>query len=158
MQINAFRKELSAILASRQTDRPPVLRRSRQEEWIYVTDIPALVSDGVKCQLKDELKAAGWENTETDGWLFLRKHAEDPPEGWYAGAFGPEAACCFSVLNRHPHMNGTEAETAQRMLIKAGEEGEKAYERACSALHREWAECLRQGKPLPAVSLKYFGR
>ena len=49
-----------------------------------------------------------------------------------------------------------DAAAAQRALIKAGEEGGKAYENACQKLHREWAERLRRKEPLPALSLRYF--
>lgn len=157
MQINGFRKELTAIPALQETTRPAVLRRSRPEEWIYATDAPLLLSEEARNRLAHELTAAGWEYTEKDGWFFLRKQASEPPEAWYNGSFGPEAACCFSILSRHPHMMTAESAAIQRRLIKAGEEGEKAYEKVCAALHHEWAERLRQKKMLPALSLKYFG-
>ncbi len=157
MQINGFRKELTAILASQKTSRPAVLRRSRPEEWIYATDVPVLLSEAAKNRLIHELTAAGWEYTETDNWLFLRKQATEPPEAWYNGFFGPEAACCCSILSRHPHMMTAESAAVQRKLIKAGEEGGKAYEKACMSLHQEWAERLRQKRMLPALSLQYFG-
>ena len=145
MQINGFRKELSEILAGQKTARPAVLRRSRPEE-----------SEEPKNRLRYELTAAGWEYTESEGWLFLRKQAPEPPEAWYTGFFGPEAACCFSILSRHPQRMTAESASIQRRLIKAGEEGERTYEKACAALHHEWAERLRQKRALPALSLKYF--
>ena len=77
-------------------------------------------------------------------------------EGWYEGPFGPEADCCLSLLVRHPASAGEPSDKAQRMLIKAGEEGEKAYEGACAALHREWAERLRKGDSMPDISQRYF--
>ena len=157
MQINGFRKELSEILAGQKTARPAVLRRSRPEDWIYTTDIPGLLSEEPKNRLRYELTAAGWEYTESEGWLFLRKQAPEPPEAWYTGFFGPEAACCFSILSRHPQRMTAESASIQRRLIKAGEEGERTYEKACAALHHEWAERLRQKRALPALSLKYFG-
>ena len=83
--------------------------------------------------------------------------AGEPPEDWYEGNFGPEAACCLSLLERHAGTACGAPEAVQRTLIKAGEEGGKAYETACAELHREWAERLRRGEPLPAVSRRYFG-
>ena len=157
MRINALRRELSEKLTAVPTDRPPAVRRSRRDEWLYATDIKLLLSGKAMESLLNELAAEGWEWTEEQGWLLLRKPAEEPPDGWYDGAFGPEAACCASLLDRHPS-KGSEAETAQRMLIKAGEEGDNAYEAACRQLHQEWAEQLRRGDPLPVLSRKYFSR
>ena len=97
-----------------------------------------------------------WESAETGGWLFLRKDAAEPPEGWYTKEFGPEAACCASLLERHEGSPEAGTEEIRYMLIKAGEEGAKAYEGACRALHRQWAELLRQGKPLPSLSSRFF--
>ena len=158
MRINALRRELSEKLTAVPTDRPPAVRRSRRDEWLYATDIKLLLSGKAMESLLNELAAEGWEWTEEQGWLLLRKPAEEPPDGWYDGAFGPEAACCASLLDRHPGRPGSAAERAQRALIKAGEEGEKAYEAACACLHREWAERLRCGEPLPALSSRYFGK
>ena len=146
MQNNAFRKELIKLMAAQKTDRIPALRRSRKTEWIYATDIPLLLSDKATDQLKKTLQDSGWEYSEENGWLQLRKSAAEPPEGWFCGPFGQEAACCRSILD----------ETAQRELIKAGEAGEESYEEVCGELHRKWAECLRKGEPIPALSLKYF--
>ena len=154
---NALRKELMTIITDRNPERLPALRRSRKNEWLYATDIPELLTEEGKDRLAEALKESGWEYTEDGGWLLLRKPAEEPPEGWYRGAFGTEAACCRSLLKRHPGKPGKPAEAAQRALIKAGEEGETAYEEACRILHRKWAESLRKRDSLPALSVKYFG-
>jgi hypothetical protein len=42
------------------------------------------------------------------------------------------------------------------LLIRAGEEGERAYEAACRQLHGEWAERLREKQKLPEVSVLFF--
>ena len=153
---NALRRELGGLLAPPEGSRPPAIRRSLQAEWLYATDLPVLYGGSVPDSLADRLKAAGWESETENGWLQLRKPAPEPPDGWYGGPFGPEAACCLSLLDRHEPGAG-DPEPAIRSLIKAGEEGPAAYEAACAALHRDWAERLRQGKPLPAVSRRYFG-
>ena len=153
---NKMRTELTSLLEAPEGSRRPAIRRSLMTEWIYATDLPALYNGTVPDNLTDGLEAAGWESEMKDGWLQLRKPAPDPPKGWYDGPFGPEAACCLSLLGRHSSCAGN-PEPTQRILIKAGEEGAAAYEEACAALHREWAERLRRREPIPAVSRRYFG-
>lgn len=153
---NAMRLELTALLAA-PSYRTPAIRRSMKAEWLYATDYPVLCC-GVPEKTAEALTGAGWEYIQDGNWLLLRKPSPEPPENWYAEkTFGPEARCCLSLLERHSARTEEAAETAQRILIKAGEEGGKAYEEACKTLHREWAARLRQGKQLPAVSRRYFG-
>ena len=158
MRINGLRKELTGILKSRPLIRPPAVRRSSQREWLYATDIFILIKEEERDPLLKELAGAGWECQEEFGWLQMRKEAEEPPEDWYDGPFGSEAGCCSSLLERHPGRTDSMAGSTQRLLIKAGEEGINAYEAACRQLHREWAENLRLGEPLPAISRRYFGK
>ena len=153
---NALRKELTELLATPQGCRRPVIRRSLQERWLYVTDLPLLCDEHVPDDVFQALTGAGWEFALDACWMQLTKTAQKPPEGWYEGPFGPEADCCLSLLVRHPASAGEPSDKAQRMLIKAGEEGEKAYEGACAALHREWAERLRKGDSMPDISQRYF--
>ena len=155
MQINALRKELISLI-SLPVDRPPAIRRSARENWLYATDLPGICSEAELETVLEKLADAGWEHVQETGWLLLRKTAAEPPEGWYSGAFGPEAACCLSLIERHQNRKSN-AEPAQRMLIKAGEKGYKAYETACAILHRDWASRLRTKDPLPAVNRRYFG-
>ena len=157
MRINALRKELAALLDNSGAQRKPALRRSLQEDWLYATDYPALCSGSMPETVMEKLETAGWETAPDGDWMQLRKPAGEPPEDWYEGNFGPEAACCLSLLERHAGTACGAPEAVQRTLIKAGEEGGKAYETACAELHREWAERLRRGEPLPAVSRRYFG-
>lgn len=154
---NALRKELAALLKAAAGTRKLSVRRSTDPEWIYSTDLPAVCSGAVPDPVKEALISAGWEYRQDGEWLLLRRPEPEPPEDWYAGPFGKEAGCCLSLLDRHPGSGSEPADAAQRMLIKAGEEGGKAYEEACGTLHREWAERLRQRRPLPAISRKYFG-
>lgn len=154
---NSLRRQLSGFMNEQQPERQPALRRSRSADWIYASDIPVLLSDESKGRLLGILEKAGWEHLEDGKWLLLRKTAEEPPEDWYSGPFGPEAACCRSILARHPGKQGNTSAAVQRILIKAGEEGAAAYEEACLHVHREWAENLRKGEDIPAISMKYFG-
>ena len=158
MRINALRKELAALLAEVPANRPPALRRSLDEQWIYATDLPAARGEAGCADFFRKLEKAGWEYTEDSGWILMRKAAKEPPEGWYEGAFGPEAGCCLSLLERHAKAAEGSPEEAQRALIRAGEEGDKAYEAVCAKLHRDWADRLRRKEPLPVLSPRYFGK
>ena len=154
---NALRKELAALLAVPQGNRQPVIRRSLTEAWLYATDLPALYDGEIPDGILSALESAGWTCQPENGWLLLTKTAKEPPEGWYNESFGPEAACCRSLLERHPAKGEEPSEADQRLLIKAGEEGEKAYEEACAVLHGKWAERLRKGQSLPDLDRRYFG-
>lgn len=156
MRVNALRKELQTLMQMTRSTRPPVLRRSLREEWLYATDLPGVCNREEKDLFLGRLMETGWEYTEEGQWLLMRKPAEEPPEDWYQGPAGTEAACCLSLLKRHPDRMTDAPEAAQRLLIKAGEEGAKHYEAACEALHRDWAARLRQGEALPALNLSYF--
>ena len=101
MRINALRKELAALLDNSGAQRKPALRRSLREDWLYATDYPALCSGSMPETVMEQLKTAGWETAPDGDWLQLRKPAGEPPEDWYEGSFGPEAACCLSLLERH---------------------------------------------------------
>ena len=156
IQLNALRQELQVLMKKTQTERPPALRRSFHPEWLYATDIPIVCSRTETDLFLELLRETGWEYTEDGRWILMRKTAEEPPENWYTGPFGSEAGCCLSLLKRHPERMTDAPEAAQRMLIRAGEEGRRRYEAVCTELHREWAERLRMGKALPALSLYYF--
>lgn len=153
---NALRRELTELLTVPQGSRRPVIRRSLQEMWLYATDVPLLFEGSVLEHMLHALAGAGWAYEQDGYWMQLRKTAQEPPEDWYTGTFGPEAACCLSLLERHQGSGGEPSEKVQYMLIKAGEEGEKAYEEACAAIHREWAERLRKGNSIPEISRRYF--
>ena len=156
MQRNILRKELAILLRAPDEERPPALRRSRQEAWLYATDLPAVCPEGSRRIILEKLSAAGWEYIVEQDWLLMKKESPEPPAGWYEGSFGPEAGCCLSLLKRHAGRTDGKPDEEQRMLIKAGEEGEKAYESACAAIHRKWAELLRTGRPLPALDPGYL--
>ena len=129
--MNNMRQEIRTIIEGTDSSRPAALRRCRREDWLYATDLP---------------QAASGEAVDA----FLRMMESS---GWRAR---PEARCCLSLLQRHPDRKGN-AGHAIRMLLKAGEEGPDAYERACGVLHREWAASLRKGEVLPGMTTLYFG-
>ena len=156
MKINGLRKELNCLILAEDCRRKPAVRRSRQEEWIYVTDLPECASGERLESIRRKLEEAGWESLEEDGWMQLRKTVEEPPEGWYDGPFGPEAGCCGSLLRRHPECCEETDRRITYALIRAGEEGAEAYEAVCRRLHRDWAIRLRKGEKLPNISRLYF--
>lgn len=153
---NALRKELAALLDDPKGYRNPAIRRSRDEAWLYATDVPGLNNGTVPDPLIHALTEHEWEYIQDGDWLLLRKAAPEPPEDWYDGPFGPEAACCLSLIERHQEKACEPSDAEQRMMIKAGEEGSRSYENTCAALHREWAERLRDGKALPFIDRRYF--
>ena len=154
---NALRKELAALLTAPAGNRQPVIRRSLTEAWLYATDLPALFGGNLPHGVLSALKATGWAFLEENGWLLLKKTAKEPPAGWYDGTFGPEAACCLSLLRRHGQRIPDPERRTERMLVKAGEEGSDAYERACKTIHAEWAVLLRKGRMIPDMDPGFFG-
>ena len=155
--MNALRRELSAILSLGEVRRAPALRRSLREDWLYSTDLPGLCSDEIPDCILAGLINAGWEYRIDGEWMQLRKASKEPPEAWFSGPYGPEAACCLSILRRHPERASGKEYSIAFQLIKAGEEGREAYEKACMKLHGVFSERLRQGAGLPDIGLRYFG-
>lgn len=157
MKINALRRELNSLIAPEDGERKAAVRRSLRAEWIYATDLPETVGEERLEAVRARLRGAGWESETEGGWMQLRKAAEEPPEGWYDGPYGPEAGCCRSLLRRHAERRKEPDGRIEYALIRAGEEGQEQYEAVCRRLHGEWAERLRKGKALPDVSMRYFG-
>ena len=157
MRTNELRQELSLLISGTVFRRRPALRRSLLEDWLYAADLPGLCPDRELDDLLLRIRKAGWETMADRGWIQFRKQAPEPPEGWYCGRFGPEAACCRSLLERHPERENMIPHAETCLLIRAGEKGEEALEHACAELHGQWAERLRNGRKLPAVSTRYFG-
>jgi len=155
MRYNALRLELAEFLAGVGGERKPALRRSRRDDRMYATDLAGMAEGPEREALAARLREAGWDAEDQGGWLELRKRAAEPPEGWYGGAFGPEAACCRALLKSHPEY-GEEDFSMESRLVKAGEEGQEAYELACREIHGIFAERLRRKEKLPGISLKYF--
>ena len=160
--MNEFRRTLRLALDQLGGVRPAALRRSRTEDSLYATDLPQLTDEATWRQFLSGLEKKGWQGRTAQGWLLLGFPAQEPPEGGFAGPFGPEAACCLSLLDRHdadrvPEEPDEETVNLRYRLIKAGEEGPEAYERLCGAIHGEWAARLRQHRALPLISRTFFG-
>ena len=153
--MNRLRREIRTLLDSAESDRPAALRRSRLEDWLYATDLPQAAQRKAVADFLRTAAETGWKTDERAGWILLDRTPEKPPEDGFRGPFGPEAACCANLLQRHPgkRKNG---DREARILLKAGEEGPDAYERACGSLHREWAAALRKGEALPDLAAEYF--
>lgn len=152
--MNKLRQELQGILAEIPVRRPPALRRSLLEDWLYATDLPRAAEETAVAAFCRKAEEHGWRTAATDGWIQLDRIPEIIPEPVFGGPFGTEAACCASLLRRHPGERKAEREI--RLLIKAAEEGKEAYEKVCAGLHREWASALRKGEALPALATAYF--
>ena len=153
---NELRRELQQICFHIQTRRPPAIRRSLKERFLYVTDLPQAAEEADIRKFTDLARRAGWEITAEDGWLQMDKVIRFPPREWYSGRTGPEAACCRSMLQRHSDRLVPTDGKAERMLVKAAEQGTDAYEAACRDLHRIWAERLRKGTGIPDVHPDFF--
>ena len=157
MRINSLRLELKEILENPDAGRRPALRRSLREEWLYTTDLPGLCTGKSLENTLRKLDDSGWHYQNDGEWLQLRKTIVRPPEGWYDGPFGREAGCCLSLLKRHPEKMTGSAERIIIQLIKAGEEGSKAYEQACMQQHSQFSGRLRLGLELPDICLEFYG-
>ncbi|MBR6164526.1 MAG: hypothetical protein IKQ45_01205 [Clostridia bacterium] len=154
--MNKLREELQEMLRKAGGSRPAVLRRSRRDDYLYATDLPLAAGKTTADAFIRTAEKAGWRTEVIDGWIQLDRESPRPPEGGFRGPYGPEAGCCASLLCRHAKSGGNPGSPERRRLIKAGEEGAEAYEKACAAIHREWAEALRRGECLPDLDEEYF--
>ncbi len=156
--MNPYREELRNILSTMETERPAALRRSRSDEWLYATDLPAAASESILEAFISRADQAGWKVKKEDGWIQLDRKVSVflpgmIPEEWTAG---PAAACCRSLLERHRDCLTPSDGIAERMLLKAGEESRESYEEACRKLHARWAERLRCHQGIPDVDMSFF--
>ena len=157
MIINQLRKELTELfVAADHEERKPALRRSLREEWLYAADLPAYMDESALENISGRLSRIGWESMLDGAWLQLRKAIKEPPSGWHTGGSGTEAACCLSLLIRHPDRIHETEQKAEYLLIKGREQGENAFEDACRRLHHEWAVRLRKGSRLPDINIRFF--
>ena len=154
-KVNDLRRELTELLASVTAVRPPALRRSREPDYLYATDLPMITEQEQTDAFIRAASEQGWRCGRAGEWILLDRIPSVPPAGCYDGPYGPEAACCLALLRRHPERTGIAADEIRR-LIKAGEEGTDAVERVCATLHAEWAAGLRQRRGLPCIDETYF--
>ena len=148
--MNTLRTELKRHLEAVDTRRPAALRRSERTDALYATDLPLAAEPEAVEAFCRAVQADGWLVKQEGNWLQMTKPVFYPPAGGFDGPYGPEAACCASVLRRHPGRREPARDWALR-LIKAGEEGPGAFEAVCRDLHRELARRLRLGAGLPDV-------
>lgn len=153
--MNKLRKELNSMLAAAETKRPPALRRSLREGWLYATDLPQTADPAAVRDFRGNAENAGWRTEEDNGWILMNLPGAVPQDTGFRGPFGREARACASLLQRHPE-RGKTGERELCRLTGAAEEGPEAFERACAALHREWAAALRRGDPLPDIPDSIF--
>ncbi len=120
---------------------------------LLATDLLLLVPAPQRDAVRQNLEAAGWiTHLAANGWLLLDRPVEPPvPRG---GVLRGEAACCASILQRHPG-EGVDEE-AVRCLARAQEMGRDKVEQACRTLHRALAEKLRRHETIPAGLLPYL--
>ena len=144
--MNRLREELLLRLRALPARRPPALRRSLRDDWLYATDLPqAADRESVRLFL-EAVRGAGWRAEELDGWIELDQRLDRPPENWQPGPLGLETACCLSLLARqHPDREG-------------GEAGGATWEKACGEVHREWAARLRERKCIPEMDAGFLIR
>ena len=150
-----WRAELTDMMVLSGYRREPALRRSKKEQFLFATDYPLTADEKAVLRFIGYAHDAGW-HTETDqGWIYLsRKPEMNGEEGM--PAFGPESACCLSLLKRHTGGRIPSDGSAERMLLKAAEEGADAYENACERLHAAWAGLLRKSGTIPDVDERFF--
>ncbi len=161
--MNTLRAELQELLGSVKCSRKPVLRRSREEEHLYTTDLPAAADDeNIRLFLMLAGKN-GWKADPGNGWIELDKPVTTLKQSGAPAAFGAEAACCLSLLKRHPPENCKKQQQAAddtareiRKLIKAAECGPAEYETACRRLHAALAARLRMKEALPDIHRSFF--
>ena len=155
MAPNRLREELRKLIAAADTTRPPALRRSRREEWLYATDLPRTADRDQTESFRKQAEEAGWRTEEKDGWIELDLPGALPQDTGFRGPWGEEARACASLLRRHP-AGRVPGDRERRMLTKAAEEGTETFEKTCRLLHREWAAMLRERKGLPELPEKIF--
>ena len=154
--LTALRRELRARLDALPVARPAVLRRAREEAWLFASDAPALLEGEALRALLQSLQADGWTaSVGTDGWLRLDHRIALPKSlSPVPGVDTAELDCLLSLLARHP--SDLEDADTLRSLCKAWEEGAITFNRCIRQLHGSWAVCLREHKPLPGGLTPYL--
>ena len=152
--LNELRQELQMMLIGTECVRPPVLRRSLREDFLYATDLPQAADEDAVRSFIRRAQDSGWHTETEKEWIQLDPCSDKPYDTGFRGPFGAEARSCASLLRRHP--DGQPGDRERRMLIKAGEEGPEMFEKTCALLHREWASALRKGDKLPGIPNTFF--
>ena len=141
--MNDWRKQLGGLLEEMPVSRPAALRRSLKPDWLYCTDLPACASAESCEAFRAGAERLGWETEQEGGWIQARRRSGTLPADWPGrDAFGPEAECLRSLMERHPELHLSARE--EILLAKAEEEGPAQREAACKAVHGRWAALLRE--------------
>lgn len=151
-----WRNELINMMIHTGCTRTPVLRRSNKTQFLLATDFPLITDKNSMTAFMELAETNGWQTITDRGWIHLNRKAvfeaaEEIPDP------GPEAACCLSLINRHPNEMVPSDGTAERLMLKAMEQGTEACERICCELHAEWAASLRKHKGIPDIDKRFFG-
>ena len=150
-----WREELARIMNTAGFRRPPALRRSSRSDCLLATDLPQAADETSVRFFFCEAGKAGWRTVTEAGWIHLDRAAvfeaaDTVPRGT------PASACCLSMLRRNRFPTVSDG-TAERMILKALEEGTAAYDAVCRRLHADWAASLRNHTGIPAVDPRFFG-
>ena len=145
---NPWREELNALFLPLSLARRPALRRSSRPDYLFATDLPSFASAPCRDLFRESALRLGWDILECGGWFHLRKADSSAPPGWFPAEPRGEAACLRALLQRHPDRQAPASELLLP-LLKAREQGEETWEKACRTLHRELARRLREGIPFP---------
>ena len=150
-----WRDDLIRLMKAAGYRRPPALRRSSRNDCLLVTDFPQAAEDESVRRFVDMAGENGWHVTFEAGWIHLDRTAVfEAADSAPAGTF--QSGCCLSLLrrNRVPVVSDG---TAERMILKALEEGSISYNAVCARLHSEWAAALRNHTGIPDVDPRFFG-
>lgn len=151
-----WRTEITGLIRKACCRRPPALRRSLRNDALLTTDLPQTADEETVSRFIQDAQLAGWRTETENGWIHLDRNALFDASD-YDFPFGPEAACCLSLLKRHAKDTALSDGAAERSLLKALEEGYTAYERLCGKLHAEWAAQLRSHQRIPDIDRRFFG-
>ena len=152
---NPYRKEIQSLLLRISSDRPPALRRSDDELFLYATDLPMVSSAEEVNRFILDLGGNGWTAGRKGDWILLKRNIYFPPDEMIPVP-GPEADCCLSLqLRQSKHLRQSDG-AAELRLIKSAEQGRDEYERACRELHGRWSADLRMKRKIPQIDLLFF--
>ena len=156
LNMKKWRTELNQMMAEAGFRRPPALRRSGRDDFLFMTDYPIAADEMAVAQFVKAAAEEGWRVERDGDRLYLDRPAVFEAVGSLPDPV-PEASCCLSLLKRHGNEAVPSDGSAERMLLKALDEGTDAYQKACRTLHVIWAALLRKGAALPKVDMRFFG-
>ncbi len=128
------------------------VRRCQDAAWLLSLPLAMRVR---ACEWKEFLArcaSLGWEGTERDGWLLMRRDVPVPEIGGEEPCrlqtYDGESGALLSLLYRHPDGPAPSREMIYA-LLKADESGAAALEQESRRLHGIFAACLRKHEPIP---------